>query len=160
FPQERRRLASRASSSCELPSLSWRTGIGEAPTAISGDALDRLERRYFVLPWSCRLLTRRRLTRAVLLHPESRETVDQGDDRIDDVEEAVRQVLKGRDPEYARHVCAAGVPRDKNGSDGAGVFDDAREHPRLVPAPLEFEAEHAGGQDDGDVLIGRDDVQA
>src|SRR3954451_22055206 len=61
---------------------------------------------------------------------EADEAVDDVEERAEEYEEAVGEVGGGRDAQHAGDVGAAGIPRDEDGRDGAGVLDGAGEHLR------------------------------
>ena len=61
---------------------------------------------------------------------EAGEGVDEGDERVEEVEEGEREVLDGRHAEDSGHVGAAAVPRHERRGHGAGVLDGSGEHAR------------------------------
>ncbi|MPM82590.1 hypothetical protein SDC9_129651 [bioreactor metagenome] len=55
-------------------------------------------------------------------------------------------------------VGSAGVPRNEDGEESAGVFERAGEHPRVKSGFIEFTLEHRSRHRDRKVLVAEEDV--
>ena len=77
-----------------------------------------------------------------------------GHDGTQVTEEAEGGIYQGGDTQDVALRHTAGVPRNQDGADRRTILARSTEQTRLQPIAFVGRAEHGGGKDDGQVLVG------